>query len=69
MAVCPDATVSVGGENVITGAVVSGGGGGVTVTVSVAEPSLPAASLMVAVQTLVVSAVTAGAVNVSVPKS
>lgn len=44
-------------------------GGGVMVTVSVAVPSFPAASLAVAVQTLIVSAVTVGAVNVLVATS
>ena len=38
VAVEPDATLNVGGLKVMTGAVVSGGGGGVMVTVNVAEP-------------------------------
>jgi len=62
----PDATVSVVGLNVKTGAVVSGGGGGVIVTVKIAVPILPAASPAVAVHTLVVLAVTAAAVKVFV---
>jgi hypothetical protein len=58
--------VSVAGLKVKTGAVVSGGGGGVIVTVRVAVPVLPAASPAVAVHTLVVFSVTAAAVKVFV---
>jgi len=66
--VWPDSTESVAGLNVTTGAVVSGTGT-VIVTVSVAVPSLPAASLAVAVQTLWVSEVTVAAVKVFVATS
>jgi hypothetical protein len=65
VAVCPDATVRDTGLKVTTGAVVSG----LIVTVKVAVPSLPAASLAVAVHSLVVVLVTAGAVKVSAEKA
>lgn len=58
----PDSTESVIGEKLKLGAVVSGGG--VIVTVRVAVPALPAASLAVAVQTLCVFVVTIAAVKI-----
>ena len=66
VALWPDATVKVTGLKLTTGASVSGIIA-VIVTVKVAEPSFPAASLAVAVQTLSVSAVTAAAVKTFVP--
>ena len=66
MPVPPEATVSVAGVNTTTGSSVSGGG--LIVTVKVAEPEFPAASRAVAVQTLVVWDVTVGAVNVDPAK-
>jgi hypothetical protein len=64
-----DSTLKVTTLNATTGAVVSGAGVGVIVTVNVPVPSLPAASPAVAVHTLVVSAVTAAAVKIFVATS
>jgi len=61
----PDKTDRVTGVIVTTGAVVSG----FTVTVKVAVPSLPAASPAVAVHSMVVAAVTVGAVNIPPEKA
>ena len=58
----PLITESVAGLKLKTGAAVSGGAG-IIVTVRVPVPSLPAASCAVAVQTLIVSWVTAAAVK------
>jgi hypothetical protein len=64
VSVISDSTVSVVGLNSTVGGVVSTGA--VIVTVNVAVPVLPAASLAVAVHTLVVSVVTAAAVKIFV---
>ena len=63
--VLPDAKVKVAGLNVITGGSVSGTiTSAITVAVKVASDEFPASSLTVAVQTTVVSTLTAGAVKV-----